>query len=450
MTLWLVHKASRAWMTQHRGGTKRTLPDGSVEHRVDLSSGPAPAVMAGGVCGCSCVQVWLEGDGVEPEPGTAKPPWRVPTLEEIRAIEPNGLVAVSTFSGAGGSSTGYEIAGYRVAWANEFEPNAADTYAANHPGAVLDRRDIRMVTGAEILEAAGVDEVDLLDGSPPCQTFSMAGKRQDSWGKVMDHADGTRQRSDDLFFEFARLLGELQPRAFVAENVAGLVAGVAKGYFKEILAALRAQGYRVEARVLDAQWLGVPQARRRVALAGVREDLGLDPVLPSPLPYRYSIVDACAWLGKFGPRAELISDPSSPTYPITHRSLDEPTVTITTANAYHLTVPDGGPTEGPLEGTGPRTPRAQLHNRRPSVDEPAPTVLADKNGWSGIVVGRRRLTIDELKRLCSFPDDYQLSGTYAQQWARLGNSVPPLMAAAWARSMAGVLLASRPAPAPPA
>ncbi len=122
-------------------------------------------------------------------------------------------------------------------------------------------------------------ELDLFDGSPPCASFSTAGKREAGWGKVKDYSD-TKQRTDDLFLEYVRLLRGLQPKVFVAENVSGLVKGVAKGYFLEILAALKASGYRVTCRVLDAQWLGVPQQRQRTIFVGVREDLGLDPVHP--------------------------------------------------------------------------------------------------------------------------------------------------------------------------
>ena len=86
--------------------------------------------------------------------------------------------------------------------------------------------------------ATGRRYLDVLDGSPPCQAFSTAGPRDRTWGREVAHADGTTQRSDDLFFEYARILGETMPSAFVAENVSGLVKGVARGYFKQILAAL--------------------------------------------------------------------------------------------------------------------------------------------------------------------------------------------------------------------
>ena len=242
-------------------------------------------------------------------------PYRVPSMAEIAAVPDNGLRVVSTFSGCGGSCLGYRMAGYRVLWASEFIPAAAEVYRANHPTTPLDTRDIRKVQPAEILAATGlkVGEVDVVEGSPPCASFSTAGKREKHWGKAKPYSD-TVQRVDDLFFEYIRLIEGLQPKVFVAENVSGLVKGVAKGYFLEILARLKACGYRVGVKVLDAQWLGVPQARQRTIFIGVREDLGKDPVFPKPLPYRHSLREALPWVvrGKYGP-AWKASDAPSPT-----------------------------------------------------------------------------------------------------------------------------------------
>ena len=138
---------------------------------------------------------------------TDKPHYRVPFMSEISAIPWNGFNAVSSFSGCGGSSLGYKMAGFKVLWASEFIPAAQETYRANHPGTILDTRDIRQVQPEDILKAIGMQagQIDLMDGSPPCASFSTAGKREEGWGKVKAYSD-TKQRTDDLFFEFARLL----------------------------------------------------------------------------------------------------------------------------------------------------------------------------------------------------------------------------------------------------
>jgi DNA (cytosine-5)-methyltransferase 1 len=235
--------------------------------------------------------------------GEVKPPYRVPTMPEIaKARGRNGLTTVSTFSGCGGSCLGFEMAGYTPLWASDIQADARECYKRNHPGSVIVCGDIRKVTGGMILESLGVDEVDVLEGSPPCTPFTtMAGPTYsgpNKWGKEVDY-HGLRQRTDDLFLEFARLLGELQPRAFVAENVSGLVKGRSKGYFKLVLGALRASGYKVQAKLLDAARLGVPQSRLRVIFVGFRDDLEIDPVHPKPLPFEYSIRDALPWVTSF-------------------------------------------------------------------------------------------------------------------------------------------------------
>ena len=222
-----------------------------------------------------------------------KPPYRVPTMTEISEIPWNGINVVSTFSGAGGSCLGYRMAGCRVLWANEFVPAAREVYKLNHPGSVLCPDDIREVQPEAILEAIGLEqgEVDILDGSPPCASFSTAGKRASDWGEVKAYSD-TKQRTDDLFYEFARILEGLKPKAFIAENVAGLVRGKAKGYFKDILQRLKDAGYQVRAQLLDASWLGVPQARKRLFFIGMRNDLHVQPEFPTALPYQYTLGDA--------------------------------------------------------------------------------------------------------------------------------------------------------------
>lgn len=332
-----------------------------------------------------------------------KPPYRVPTMQEIRALPWNGRVVVSTFAGGGGSSTGYRMAGYRVLWANEFIPAAQDTYRANKADyTVLDGRDIRTVQASEIEQAIGRSgrEIDIFDGSPPCAAFSTAGKREAGWGKIKAYSD-TKQRVDDLFFEYARLLKDLQPRTFVAENVSGLVKGTAKGYFLEILAALKACGYRVKAQVLDAQWLGVPQSRQRLIFVGVREDLKVEPVHPKPWGFQYTVRDSIA-------------------------DVDNSPADIKNASAEEYAV------GAELRRMKPGSTSTKYFQLRRAPWDGVVGCITQKAGDTSAAseshperVGK--FTVPELRRLCSFPDDYALSGDYEQQVERMGRAVPPLM-----------------------
>ena len=350
-----------------------------------------------------------------------KPPYSLPTMAEVGATPSNGYSVVSTFSGCGGTCLGFKQAGFRTLWASEFIPAAAEVYRLNHPGVELDTQDIREVAPEDILGAIGlgVGEVDVLEGSPPCASFSMVGRRATHWGEVTKYSD-TKQRVDDLFWEYARLLKGIQPKVFVAENVAGLVRGVAKGYFKAILAELTSCGYVVECRLLDARWLGVPQARQRTIFLGVREDLEIAPAFPKPLAHFYSIRDALPWLrGGFGEVAP---------------GLVEAEADIT---GYAI----GREWDNLREG---EVSKKYLNLVKPALNKPAPTItqLGGYTSAAGVThpTERRKFSIAELRRICGFPADFQLTGTYTQQWERLGRAVPPPVAYAIAKTIAEEVL----------
>jgi DNA (cytosine-5)-methyltransferase 1 len=487
-----------------RPGETDMITSPKTRQAVVLDDAPAPTVMAAGIANVRHNGAYRVETVAGSTAASEKPPYRVPLMAELGEIEPNGYTVVSTFSGCVGSCLGFRLAGYRVLWASEFIDAAAETYAANHPTTPLDRRDIRRVTGAEILAAVGRErgDVDVLEGSPPCASFSTAGKRSAGWGSVKPYSD-TSQRVDDLFFEYARLVDEIRPRAFVAENVSGLVKGVAKGYFLEILRALRAPGYVVAARLLDAQWLGVPQARQRIIFVGVRADLveryGVGPAFPTPLPYRYSIRDAlpeiAALSGRLntgyrrldvspdGPLPAVLATGAAQTrYEIVEavstsdgrRSLDLPSPTVLSHGRAHTTseltlavsrkiahgdVVDenvGASLDGYAIGDAwdrlkpGETSDRYLNLSRPSPDRPSPTVTATGAAAGGGAPGstasvthpteRRKFTIAELRRICGFPDDFVLTGTYAQQWERLGRAVPPPMMRAVADTLRDEIL----------
>jgi DNA (cytosine-5)-methyltransferase 1 len=122
--------------------------------------------------------------------------------------------------------------------------------------------------------------------------FSRAGKGKKKWGGVEEHAGAKGVKIEELSFEWVRLLGGLMPRAFSVENVPAWAEGAAKAYFHETRRRMRALGYAVKARVMDAQWHGVPQERRRLIVIGVRSDLKIEPRFPEPNAWRYSLRDA--------------------------------------------------------------------------------------------------------------------------------------------------------------
>lgn len=486
-------------------------------HDVDK---PCPTVMAAGM-GDDSIGHWflaeLKGKLNVGTDQAEKPLYRVPSMAEIAVIPWNGFTVASTFSGCGGSCLGYRLAGFRVAWANEFVPAAQDSYRANKAKeSYLDPRDIKLVQPGKILQQLKIrkGELDLFDGSPPCQAFSTAGKRHKGWGETKKYEGGHEQLNETLFGEWLRLLRGLMPKVFIAENVSGLVKGTCKGIFLEILAEMKAAGYRVSCKVLDAQWLGVPQQRQRTIFVGVREDLGINPVHPIPLPYRYSVRDAIPWItggltdDYIGPEGKkvkqttgsaaangsgrpvtIVQQQGAPGIGKKPVSADRPLPTVcgTQAQQFLLTDAEPGlPAPSTLSGTRrnqqdiiPDSPCPTLTHSSQGNDvlvpvgriravrrakgfrdekwvaptEPYTTVGCFstsgsnvKNGAGKIevetegVIQRRKFTIGELRRICAFPDDFILTGSYSQQWERLGNSVPPVMMFWIARTVRDAIL----------
>jgi len=192
----------------------------------------------------------------------------------------NKPTVISTFAGCGGSSLGYQMAGFKELLAVEWDDNAVATFKLNFPDVPVYHGDIHDLTAEHCCELAGIQpgELDVFDGSPPCQGFSTAGKR-----KLTDPRNG-------LAFEFVRLLEGLRPKAFVMENVTGLIKGAMKRTYLTITQAMRDAGYK--GQVLNAMYYGVPQSRERVIVVGVREDLGIEPGHPKPQTKAMAVGDA--------------------------------------------------------------------------------------------------------------------------------------------------------------
>lgn len=212
-------------------------------------------------------------------------------LDDLKTVKKSGCKVFSCFSCGGGSTMGYKLAGFDVIGNVEIDPRMMKLYQTNHNPKYPYLMDIRSFNAlsADTIPAE-LFELDILDGSPPCSTFSMSGKREKKWGTEQHFREGqAKQRLDTLFFDFIETVDKLRPKVVIAENVSGLLRGNARGYVAEILAMFKKSGYAVQIFVLNAAKMGVPQSRERVFFIGARKDCGFSKLVldlnEQPIPY---------------------------------------------------------------------------------------------------------------------------------------------------------------------
>lgn len=203
-------------------------------------------------------------------------PWKW-QLKDLETRPKHGCRVFSTFSCGGGSSMGYKLAGYDVIGCCEIDPDMMKIYRQNnHPKYhfLMDIRDFAVLPDEEIPEE--LRNLDVLDGSPPCSVFSMAGSREDGWNVEKTFREGqAKQRLDDLFLHFLNVAKRLQPKVVIAENVKGLITGNAKGWVNQIVSAFDDAGYAVQIFLFNSARMGVPQKRERVFFIACRKNLEL-------------------------------------------------------------------------------------------------------------------------------------------------------------------------------
>lgn len=304
-------------------------------------------------------------------------------------MDTNGKpTVISTFCGTGGSSLGYKWAGYKELLAIDLDSHAVECFRLNFPEVPCWHKSIVDVTSKEIMTWCGlkVGELDVLDGSPPCQGFSTAGKRE------------VRDPRNDLFKHYVRLIQELEPRVFVMENVSGMAKGKMKGKFIEIMQTLKNLDYNVKCKQMNSMYYGVPQSRERLIFIGIRKDLDKVPEYPIPSKKIITVYRALK--------------------NIKNRTFTRPLATV--AGKIWDNIKPG------QNGTYYR-PGYYMNTVKINPNRPCPTIPKTIGGTGATLhwEEKRSLTIEEVKKLCSFPDDWKLTSSPTKQWARLGNAVMP-------------------------
>jgi DNA (cytosine-5)-methyltransferase 1 len=358
------------------------------------------------------------------------------TLQDVLDSESqHKFNVISTFAGGGGSSTGYRLAGGKILAVNEFVEEARNTYNANYPTTPILPDDIKQLKGQDFLDLVGLQkgELDLLDGSPPCSAFSVAGSmcrgegatHSDGWGKTKTYSDGKKvENIEDLFFEFIRVAKDIQPKVIVAENVKGLTIGEAKSYYHRITNEFENIGYYVSSKVMNSSYHGVGQNRQRVIFIAVREDIAdkvgltfmnISGLFPEESSHRTTFGEAVHGVINTEDEIKMITEKwtNSNLYKTTGSKMPPDPDKVLTGMDYH--------------------PKGHAFNmKRASMRQPSPTLTA--MGCANITFGgiihpleNRKLTLPELIRIQSLPDDFKLTGEWKQKAERIGRMVPPLM-----------------------
>lgn len=199
-------------------------------------------------------------------------------LTDLEKVTKNGLKVFSCFACGGGSTMGYKMSGFEVIGCNEIDPEMIEIYKKNHNPKYPFLESIETFKLRKDLPAE-LYNLDILDGSPPCSSFSMAGSREKKWGVKKKFREGQAdQVLDDLFFHYIDLARKLKPKVVIAENVKGMIQGNAKGYVKEIIKRYKDIGYDVQLFLLNGATMGLPQKRERVFFVCRRRDLNLPPL----------------------------------------------------------------------------------------------------------------------------------------------------------------------------
>ena len=365
------------------------------------------------------------------------------TLEDvIRASKANLFEVVSTFAGGGGSSTGYRLAGGKVLFINEFIKTAAETYALNYPDNPIVITDIRKLNigreyvrnlfGAYKIEKG---QLDILDGSPPCSTFSIAGKGK---AKIEErdviYSETRQSRVGMLIHDFVFMANVMQPKVCIIENVPGIKRSEV---FQHACARLRHWGYLVNFNILVSSAFGVPQRRKRLFALSVRGDIAkrtgfrndedLLSVYPTGSTDEITVRDALAGV-TIDPKERdmlLVACRKKPTYELLKQIPMKPPKQL----AIHDVVPEW---------------KSDFNLIRASWDQPCPTITATgaqlTRGGLYHPDENRLFTIAELKRLMGLPDDFHLTGSFNQK-AENWRMVPPLMTKALASAVYEKILA---------
>lgn len=307
---------------------------------------------------------------------------------------------------------GYKRAGCSIVAANDIDPEMAWHYKRNLNPPHYFLCPIRDLIRADL--PPDLFNLDILDGSPPCSTFSMAGSREKAWGKKKHFREGqAEQVLSDLFFDYLDLVERLKPRVAIAENVKGMILGNAKGYTKMVMARFREIGYRPQLFLLNAADCGVPQRRERVFFVAIRDDITAPPLKLAP-KHR--------WISAGEATADLQA--------LTDVEIRDTAATNEALSFWKHTKPGDSFAAAKERATGKANGFGRVRNLEKAPSCTLTSNAGDFYHWNQC----RKLTFREWKRLGSFPDDYYAKTDKIGKYM-IGMSVPPKMTEQVARAV---------------
>lgn len=335
--------------------------------------------------------------------------WYLKNGYPSKDITPHNLKVFSTFSCGGGSTMGYKLAGYKVLGCLEIDPKIMACYKENHHPLYAFQEGIQTFKLREDLPAELYD-LDILDQSPPCSSFSMSGSREKDWGKEKIFREGqAKQVLDTLFFDAIDLVAKLQPKVCIFENVEGLTFGAARDYMRKILYEIDKAGYYVQHYLLDASLMGVPQRRRRIFFIGFRKDLAKPFLRQADMFTQLPYLDL-KFKGK----------------DIPYKTIEEHDVARKPLNISKTDRWIKCPIDGHPPANNPESTNTFGYFYKTSPDRSLPTITAGASIYAHYL-HPEEVTENELILAGSFPMDYNFLNVKPQYL--IGMSVPPVMTA---------------------
>lgn len=341
--------------------------------------------------------------------------------------------AIDLFCGAGGLSYGFECVGFNILLGIDNDSKALEVFEHNHKGAKSICGDITQVTYEDIKTKIGNKRIDIIVGGPPCQGMSLSGPRR---------FDDPRNK---LYLSYIRLVDEIRPRAFVIENVPGLVSLFGGQIKDSIIEKFTQMGYKVKYQILCSADYGVPQSRKRVVFVGTRENVEFEypKKLKSQVTCKMALSDLPPLVDELGEEVSDYATDIQNDYQKLMRARSEKVHNHVAASHSEKVkkiiamVPDGCNYKSlPEEYRNSRN--FHVAWTRFASDKPAPTIDTGHRHHFHYEYNRVP-TVRECARLQSFPDDFVFEGNKTQQFRQVGNAVPPLMAQAIAKQVKKML-----------